>query len=56
MNDLIAPNAAIGALVLAFAILYAAWHEYTEKNRRDAKLLAAMGAVCLMGSSVAWLQ
>jgi hypothetical protein len=49
MNDLIAPDMAIGALALALAILCAAWHEYRERNRRDASLLAAVGAVSLMG-------
>jgi hypothetical protein len=56
MNDLIAPDMAIGALALALAILYAAWHEYKARNRRDASLLAALGAVSLMGSAVAWLH
>lgn len=56
MNDFIAPDMATGALALALVILYAAWHEYKESNRRDAKLLAAVGAVSLMGSAVAWLQ
>jgi hypothetical protein len=56
MNDLIAPDLAIGALALALAILYAAWHEYQKENRRDANFLAAVGAVSLMGSTVAWLS
>lgn len=55
MNDLIAPSAAYGALALAAALLYAAWHEYSAKNQRDAKLLAAVGAVSLAGSAAAWL-
>jgi len=46
---------AIGALAVAAAILYAAWHEYTKKNQRDAKLLAAVGALSLVGGVVAWL-
>lgn len=56
MNDLMAPDIAIGGLALAVAVLYAAWHEYATKNQRDAKLLAAVGAASLMGSAVAWLQ
>jgi len=56
MNDLMAPEIAIGGLALAVAVLYAAWHEYAAKNQRDAKLLAAVGAASLMGSAVAWLQ
>ena len=55
MNDLIAPDVAMGGLALAAAVLYAAWHEYAAKNHRDAKLMAAVGAVSLMGSASAWL-
>jgi hypothetical protein len=56
MNELIAPDTAIGGLALAVAVLYAAWHEFAAKNRRDAKLLAAAGSVSLMGSAAAWLH
>ena len=56
MNDLIVPDIVIGGFGVAIAILYGAWHEYTEKNHRDAKLLAAAGAFGLMGSAVAWLR
>ena len=56
MIDLTAPDPAIGALVLALAILYAAWHEYKERNRRDARLLAAVGGLSLIGSVVAWIR
>lgn len=56
MNDLVAPDIAIGALALAAAVLYAAWHEYAAKNPRDAQLLAAVSALGLMGSTMAWLQ
>jgi len=56
MNELIAPDMAIGALALTISILYAAWHEFKNRNRRDARLLAAVGAFSLIGSAVAWLQ
>jgi hypothetical protein len=56
MNELIAPDMAIGALALAAAVLYAAWHEYAAKNRRDAKLLAVIGTASLMGSVAVWLN
>ena len=56
MNELVAPDLAIGALTLALVILYAAWHEYKETNRRDAKFLAAVGTVSLIGSAMAWLH
>jgi hypothetical protein len=45
----------VGGLAVAAAIFYAAWHEYSEKNRRDAKLLTALGAVSLAGSIAFWL-
>jgi hypothetical protein len=56
MNDLTAPDLAIGGLVLAATVLYAAWHEYTVRNQRDANLLAALGAASFLGSAVAWFQ
>jgi len=56
MIDLVAPDLAFGALVVALVILYAAWHETRAKNTRDARLLAAMGFAGLIGSAVAWLQ
>jgi len=55
MNDFAIPDMAIGALVLAAAVLYAAWHEYAAKNMRDAKLLLAVGGMGLMGSAAACL-
>jgi len=56
MNEVIVPEMAIGGLVLAAAVLYAAWHEYAAKNHRDARLLAVTGAASLMGSAVGWLH
>jgi hypothetical protein len=56
MSEFVAPDMAIGALALAAAVLYAAWHEYAAKNQRDAKLLAAVGAASLMGSVAAWVN
>ncbi len=56
MNELAVPDVAIGALALAAAVLYAAWHEYAAKNTRDAKLLFAVGTISLMGSAAAYLQ
>lgn len=56
MNELMAPDIATGAFALACAVSYAAWHEYRQKNHRDAKLLSAIGALSLIGSAMAWLQ
>jgi|GEM_PF-1327385 len=56
MIDLVAPDMAIGGIALAAAVLYAAWYEYAAKNPRDARLLAAVGAASLMGSTAAWLN
>ncbi len=33
MTDLVAPDMAIGGLVLAAAVLYAAWHDYNGSQR-----------------------
>lgn len=55
MNDLMAPDMAIGALVLSTVILYGAWQESRARNTRDARLMAALGSVSLLGSAVAWL-
>lgn len=56
MSDLAPPDIAFGALAMTLAILYAAWHEYRQKNPRDSRLLATVGAVSLMGSALVWLQ
>ncbi len=56
MTDLSAQVMTIGGLALAGAILYAAWHEYSEKNQRDAQFLAVVGTASLMGSVAVWLQ
>lgn len=55
MNDFVVPEVALGALALALVVLYAAWREYADKNQRDAKLLAAIGAISLGGSAAGWL-
>ena len=46
----------VGGLAVAAAIFYAAWHEYSAKNRRDAQLLTALGAVSLVGSIAVWIH
>ena len=54
MSDFVPPDMAIGGLIFAAAVLYAAWYEYARSNRRDARLLAATGTVSLMGSAAVW--
>lgn len=56
MNNLIALDITFGALALALAIFYAAWHDYRADNRRDAKLLTAVGSIALAGTAMAWAQ
>ncbi|WP_158270163.1 hypothetical protein [Limnohabitans sp. T6-20] len=56
MFDLAAPDTALGILVVAVAILYSAWHDYRAGNSRDARLLTTLGAVSLMGGTLAWFQ
>jgi hypothetical protein len=55
MNELAIPDVAIGALALAAAVLYAAWHEYAAKNHRDARFLATVGACSLAGGAAAFI-
>lgn len=40
---------------LAVVMLLGAWREYRADNRRDARLLAALGAAGAMASSAVWL-
>lgn len=56
MNSLIDLDIALGATALALAVLYAAWHDYKTDNRRDAKLLTAVGSMALAASAVALIQ
>lgn len=56
MNEIAAPDLAVGGLVLAVVILYSAWQAYANQNRRDASLLAVIGSVSLLGSAATWLQ
>jgi len=51
MIEIQMPNAAWGGMLVAAAILYGAWHEFTAKNRRDARMLALTGAVSIAGSA-----
>lgn len=43
------------SLLLALPILYAAWHEYSHRNVRDAKLLVGCGAGGLLLSAVGFV-
>ena len=50
MSDYAFPIAA-----LAVVMLLGAWREYVSDNRRDAKLMAALGAAGMMASTAIWL-
>ena len=54
MVDLAPLDLAFGGLAVTAAVLYAAWHEFALSNRRDAGLLAASGALGLIGTAAAW--
>lgn len=56
MNEFAPSGLVLCGLALAVAVLYATWYEYAAQNRRDAKLLAAVGTASLMGSVAAWLH
>ena len=47
-------NYALAIGLIAAIVLHCAWREYTNDNRRDAKLLAAFGAGGLL-TAAAWL-
>ena len=47
-------NYALAIGLIAAIVLYCAWREYANDNRRDAKLLAAIGAGGVL-TSAAWL-
>jgi hypothetical protein len=54
--DIPVPDAALGVLVIAVGMLYSAWHDYKSDNPRDARWLAALGTVGLMGGTMAYFQ
>mgnify|MGYP000402576048 FL=1 len=51
MTDIQTIDMSIGVLIIAVAVLYAAWYEYRKKNQQDAKLLLATGLFSLSGSA-----
>jgi uncharacterized membrane protein len=55
MNDVLVSELFIGGMALTVVVLWAAAHEYFHKNPRDAKLLAAVGALGLLGSAATLL-
>lgn len=55
MTDLAAPDFLYAGFALAAAVLYAAWYEFSAKNARDAKILAAVGVAGLAGATAAWI-
>ncbi len=42
-------------LALSLPVIYAAWYEYSERNMRDAKLLAGFGVGGLLLSAVGFV-
>ena len=47
-------NYALSIGLIAAIVLHCAWREYANDNRRDAKLLAAVGAGGML-TAAAWL-
>lgn len=47
-------NYALMVVPVGAVALYVAWREYAGKNRRDALLIAAFGAVIMLGA--AWVE
>ena len=46
------PQYALGVLIIAITIFYAAWYEYRRSNHRDAKLMLAAGLLTIAGTAV----
>jgi uncharacterized membrane protein len=55
MNEFVVPELFIGGMALTVVVLWAAAHEYFHKNTRDAKLLATVGTLGLLGSAATLL-
>jgi len=53
MNDIPAPSLEWAGILLACVFTYGAWQEVKAENPRDARLLAATGAISLAGAGVA---
>ena len=49
------PDFAFMLVLVATPMLFAAWREYVNDNRRDARLLAALGAGGLWAGGVVWI-
>ena len=54
MNELVAPDLVWAGFFLAGIFLYGAVQEFKAKNPRDARLLAATGALSLAGTGIAF--
>jgi hypothetical protein len=54
MNELSPPDLVWAGLFLAGVFLYGAAYEFKAKNPRDARLLAATGALSLAGTGIAF--
>ena len=54
MNELVAPDLVGAGFFLAGVFLYGAAQEFNAKNPRDARLLAATGALSLAGTDIAF--
>ena len=46
---------ALGIAALAAVMLLGAWREYVRDNRRDARLMAVIGAAGVLTSTAVWL-
>ena len=49
------PDIAFMLVLVAAPMLFCAWREYVNDNRRDARRLAALGAGGLWAGGVVWL-
>ena len=56
MPNLDEVDIAVGILFIAVCLLYSAWHDYKSGNMRDSNLMAAVGAVSLLGGTISYMH
>lgn len=49
------PDIAFMLVLVAAPMLFCAWREYVNDNRRDARLLATFGAGGMLAGAAVWL-
>ena len=56
MIDISVPDLWVGVAAISATVFFAAWRESVADNLRDAKFLAAAGALSAVGGIATWLH